>query len=94
MKSTKFHLFRIIGNAHLTFGELATVLTQIEAILNSRPLIPVSTDSQDLQCLTPGHFLIGESLTSFPEKEIINEKENRLSRWQRLVQMQQQFWQR
>lgn len=30
VKSTKFHITRIVGNAHLTFEELQTVLTEIE----------------------------------------------------------------
>lgn len=94
VKSIKYHLNRIVGSAHLTFEELATILCQIEAILNSRPLVPISSDAQDLQCLTPGHFLIGESLTSFPEKDILSIPENRLSRWNRITQMQQQFWKR
>ena len=92
IKSTKYHLKRIVGNAHLTFEELSTVLTQIEAILNSRPICALSTDPSDLTYLTPGHFLIGSNLTSYPEKNLANVPENRLSFWQRCVKIQQDFW--
>ncbi|GFX94050.1 integrase catalytic domain-containing protein [Trichonephila clavipes] len=55
-------------SAVLNFEELVTLVTQIEACLNSRPLTPMSNDPQDLQPLTPGHFLIGAPMASFPEE--------------------------
>ncbi|XP_029174059.1 uncharacterized protein LOC114942788 [Nylanderia fulva] len=41
---------------------MATLLSQIEACLNSRPLQPLSDDPEDVAALTPGHFLIGSAL--------------------------------
>ncbi|KMQ89534.1 hypothetical protein RF55_10830 [Lasius niger] len=57
VKSCKYHLKRVMCNALYTYEELATLLIQIEACLNSRPLSPSSSDPSDLQPLTPGHFL-------------------------------------
>lgn len=94
IKATKYHIRRVVGNSNLTFEELATVLAQIEAILNSRPLCPLSNDPSDMTCLTPAHFLIGEPLTSYPEKDISHVPENKLSFWQRCSKMQQHFWKR
>ena len=94
VKSTKYHLKRVIGNHHLSFEELSTLLCQIEACLNSRPLTQLSTDPSDLGVLTPGHFLIGEPLTSVPDPDLTNIKLNRLSRWQLIQQLYQHFWKR
>lgn len=94
VKSAKFHLVRILGNAHLTFEELATLFGQIEAILNSRPLCPLSSSPNDFQPLTPGHFLIGRALTSLPSPSLLDLNPNRLDRFQRLESLRQHFWRR
>lgn len=93
VKSTKHHLRRIAGNSVLTFEEFYTFLTQIEAILNSRPLTTMSADPNDLTPFTP-HFLIGRTLTSVADPTITHLQENRLSRWQLVQRLQQHFWQR
>jgi len=92
VKSMKYHLRRSIGQSVLLFEELSTLLTRIEAILNSRPL--VQADSDDIPYLTPGHFLIGRPLTALPETDISNEKISTLTRWRLVQQITQHFWTR
>lgn len=94
IKSTKFHLRRLLGRAVLTFEQVLTILAQIEGVLNSRPLCPLSSDPSDLSCLTPGHFIIGQPLTSFPEKDLTSVPENRLSFLQQVSAIKQIFWKR
>ncbi|XP_052750251.1 uncharacterized protein LOC113514398 [Galleria mellonella] len=94
VRSIKFHLKRIIGNSTLTYEEMATVTSQIEACLNSRPISQISDEINDLQPLTPGHFLIGEPPIVVPERSYLNDNINRLSRWQLVQRMVQHFWDR
>jgi len=70
------------------------VLTQIEAILNSRPLCPLSNSPDELEVLTPGHFLIGTSLLALPEESLLDIPSNRINRYQLITQFQQSFWKR
>ena len=70
VKSMKGHLLKIVGNNVLTFEAMNTYLIEIEAILNSRPITTISSDPNDLTALTPSHFLIGDVLTSIPEKDV------------------------
>lgn len=94
IKSMKYHLKRSIGTACLTFEEMTTLLSQIEACLNSRPILAISNDSDDPPILTPAHFLIGDSLMAIPEPDLTNLKITRLSRWQMIQQIQQNIWHR
>lgn len=71
-----------------------TLLVQIEASLNSRPLCPLTDDPTDLSVLTPAHFLIGEPTNIVTEPSLLDLKTNRLNRWQHIQQMFQHFWDR
>ncbi|GJQ75225.1 hypothetical protein Trydic_g9825 [Trypoxylus dichotomus] len=74
---------------------LSTVLCQIESILNSRPLTQLSSDPNDFSVLTPGHFLISDSLMALPERNtnaVI--PQNRLKLYERLQCIVRHFWKR
>ena len=59
-----------MGNVKLTFEELTTVLSQIEACLNSRPLVALPCNDDGVEALTPGHFLIGRPLEALPNPAV------------------------
>ena len=95
VKSTKNHLRRVMGKVKLTFEELSTVLAQIEACLNSRPLVPMNAPDEDgIQVLTPGHFLIGRPLCALPESSLSSRPVSLLKRWDLCQNLIQHFWKR
>lgn len=94
VKSVKFHLRRMLDEHKLNFEEMSTLITQIEAILNSRPLCAISTDPDVYDALTPAHFLIGEPTLLIQEPNIEHLKVNRLNRWQFLQRLHSSFWKR
>lgn len=92
VKSIKYHLKRIIGTDTYTFEELTTLLHQVEACLNSRPLCPMTDNPQDFTALTPGHFLVGRPLNTIPQPDLADTNIGYLQRWQRIQKLQQLFW--
>ncbi len=70
VKSMKYHLNRTTKGQILRYDEYNTIFTRIEAIMNSRPLCyKVETSTPEDLVLTPGHFLIGDQITSVAEPE-------------------------
>ena len=94
MKSAKTQLRRIVGDVKLTFEELSTILSQIEACLNSRPLVSAPADEDGIQAITPGHFLIGRPLESLPDPNSSYQSLLLLRRWNLCQALVRHFWKR
>ncbi|XP_034935131.1 uncharacterized protein [Chelonus insularis] len=94
VKLVKRHFYTVTQGRFLTFEEYCIVLANIEAVLNSRPLTPLSSDPNDLEVLTPSHFLIGDVLVQPIRHDFNNTPDGRLSRWQYLQKLQQVLWTR
>ncbi|XP_055589036.1 uncharacterized protein LOC129741338 [Uranotaenia lowii] len=94
VKSAKYHLLREIGQTNITYEDMTTLLSEIEMCLNSRPLIPLPSESDDLEALTPGHFLIGESLRAPPEEDVVQVPDNQLTHWELTQKRFQRIWRR
>ncbi|XP_062713625.1 uncharacterized protein LOC134290488 [Aedes albopictus] len=92
VKSVKSHLKLILAEHKLTYEEFATVLSQIEAVLNSRPLVPSSDDPNDITAITPAHFIIGREFQAIPEPSYDHIPVGRLSRLQFLQDLKHKFW--
>ncbi|KAL0812118.1 hypothetical protein ABMA28_009496 [Loxostege sticticalis] len=94
IKCTKALLFRVIGNQILTFEEMSTVLTQIEALLNSRPLYVLSSDPSEPLALTPSHFLCTAPLEYIPAADLTEKRTSLLSRFSLMDSLVQSYWKR
>ncbi|XP_035205246.1 uncharacterized protein LOC118180232, partial [Stegodyphus dumicola] len=57
IRTTKNLIVRVLGQAAVNYEELLTVICDVEAVINCRPLTYVSNDSEDLLPLTPSMFL-------------------------------------
>lgn len=91
----KNHLKRVIGHQKLTYEQFLTLLTQIEACMNSRPLCPLSEDIEDLDYLSPGHFLTGGPTLSLPLNEAEEMKSVDLrNNWKLTELMYKHYWSR
>ena len=72
----KRSLKKAIGKALLFMDELITIITEIEAVINSRPLTYLYSEIEEDSPLNPTHFLCGRRLTSIPECSKNKEESN------------------
>ncbi|XP_026316034.1 uncharacterized protein LOC113227357 [Hyposmocoma kahamanoa] len=94
VKSLKYHLKRVLGDQKLTYEEFSTLLTKIEACMNSRPLCALTEDPEEFyNYLTPGHFLTGGPVMTLPLSDYTDVRHVDLRRrWQLTENMLHQFW--
>ena len=93
IKSVKRALKVVIQDRLFTDETLATLMCEVESILNQRPLTYVSDDVNDYECLTPNHFLIGEC-SDFSPTEISDKSLNLRKKWKVVQAASQIFWKR
>ncbi|GFQ64309.1 integrase catalytic domain-containing protein [Trichonephila clavata] len=67
VRSVKESLHKILGKALLSYEEIATILSEIEAVLNLRPMSYVYDESDQPRPLTTMHFLnFGQNQPTYP----------------------------
>ena len=84
-----------IVNPNLTLSDeaLSTVFCEVEGIVNSRPLIKLSSDTSDLDPLTPNHLLLMRGNASLPWTNA-SEGELYRRRWKMVQSLSSMFWKR
>lgn len=94
VKSTKRALKSVIGEQLLNDEALLTLVTEVEKILNDRPITQVSVDPKDPQPLTPNKILLMRTNACFPPGTF-EKNDNYSKRWWRQVQyLANIFWRR
>ena len=95
MRSAKNHLRQIVGEVKLTFEEFTTILIQVEALLNSRSLVPFNShEDGGIEVLMPGHFLINQPLCALPDPSLSYHSVSLLLQWHLCQDLICHFWQR
>ena len=65
---TKNCLKKVLGRSHISLPVLQTMIVEVEAVLNDRPLTYTSSDIDDPQPLTPAHLLYGRKIIRLPHE--------------------------
>ncbi|KAM9825435.1 uncharacterized protein ACBT44_006125 isoform 1-T1 [Syngnathus typhle] len=94
VRAVKSALRTCLGTEPIYEDVLSTVLLEVEAILNSKPLGYVSADLSDVDPVTPNSLLLGRPDGSLPQ--IVHPKSEILSRrrWRHSQVLADQFWSR
>ena len=94
IRSTKEIMSALLVEKILTDQQLYTLMTEVEAILNNRPLTHLSENPEDLDPLTPNHVLLGlhrnwSSMMSSDQKDISSRRQ-----WKQVQAVSKIFWDR
>ncbi|XP_078330327.1 uncharacterized protein LOC111129274 [Crassostrea virginica] len=85
------------GSRTLTHEVLVTFLAEAAAIINSRPLVSVSTDPENPFILSPSTLLtqkIGDSSCSYVASDQLDRKDLLRNQWKRVQHLASTFWKR
>lgn len=94
IRSVKTILREILKTKCPTESVLRTFLLECENILNSRPLTHISMDVEDMEALTPNHFLIGPEYAATMCATTVERDLNLMSSWRAAQKLTDHFWQR
>ena len=89
----KKHLAGMMAGDAPQFDVFNTMVTEVEGILNRRPLTQISTDSKDVEALTPNHILCPATASSesLVDVAVVSASDLRSS-WKKAVGRVNGFW--
>lgn len=89
VKSFKSVFRKTAQTQKYTFEQFTTLLTRIEAVLNSRSISAMTDNPLEVAALTTRHFLRGAPLIALPET--LSDDLKLIDRWDKLKTLQHQF---
>ena len=83
-----------LGSRHLTHEVLSTLMAEVMAIVNSRPLVPVSTDPTMPEVLTPATLLTQKTSTlkAIPGEFTATDLCKHNKQWRHVQHLANVFW--
>lgn len=94
IRSTRKALKAILGESLVDEEVATTVLTEVESVLNSRPLCAASDDPSDLEPLTPNHLLLQRPVQALPPGVFVDEDIYHRKKWRQTQILADHFWKR
>ena len=94
IRSIRKILTALLGQQLVNEEMLRTLMAEVQGILNSRPLTPVSNDPKDLEPLTPNHLLLLRASPNLPPGVFAKEDTYCKRRWRQVQYMSDIFWKR
>ena len=94
VRTVKTPLRVVIGAARLTKNQLRLILTEIEAVVNNRPLAVVREDSEELTPITPMELVNGRRLDQIPDPRAPKRSTTFSHLWRKRQAILNQFWKR
>ena len=92
IKSVKGILLQLVGNRLLNDEELLTFMSEVEKILNDRPLTRMGSDARDATPLTPNHLLLLRS--NGCDSQLDNDDHSIRRRWKTVQRIANAFFER
>ncbi|KAK0144597.1 hypothetical protein N1851_017050 [Merluccius polli] len=87
-------LYSIVKQETIDDEGLHTLMCDVEAIINSRPITRVSNDPNDLEALTPNHLLLMKAITPLPPGIFDRNDVYSRRRWRQIQYLADLFWRR
>ncbi|XP_055489406.1 uncharacterized protein LOC129696012 [Leucoraja erinacea] len=82
------------SSSHLTHKVLLTLMAEVTAIINARPLAPISADAESPFLLTPSTILTQKVCTTSPPPGSFENADLYCQQWKRVQHLANAFWER